>query len=211
MINLDGIFQWVKLIFSRMETSNENDFRFVYMVQNIHETTMRMKATLKHYEELASRDPLTQIFNHGRIETEICNAMEQSHKAGMPIGLMILDIDHFKSVNDRFGHAVGDTTLKHFAEIINEKLSGTNAAVGRWGGEEFAAVLYGTDEEHLKQTAEMLRIAIAEGSFEGVGSITCSVGATMLRREDVLESWFERADQALYNAKTDGRNRICLN
>lgn len=211
MMNLDGVFKWSKLIFSRMETNNENDFRFVYMVQNIHETTMSMKATLKQYEELASRDPLTQIFNHGRIETEICNAMEQAHKDGTPIGLMILDIDHFKSVNDRFGHAVGDTTLKHFAEIINEALKDRNAAVGRWGGEEFAAVLYDTDEENLKQTSEALRLAVAEGSFAGVGSITCSVGATMLRREDVLESWFERADQALYNAKTDGRNRICLN
>jgi hypothetical protein len=79
MVNLDGIYQWVKLIFSRMDTTNENDYRFVYMVQNIHEATISMKATLKHYEELASTDPLTAVFNHGRIETELRNAIEQ-HK-----------------------------------------------------------------------------------------------------------------------------------
>lgn len=210
MVNLDGIFQWVKLIFSRMETTNENDYRFVYMVQNIHETTMSMKATLKHYEELASRDSLTQLFNHGRIETELCNAIEQYRKNGQSVGLMIIDIDNFKAVNDKYGHAVGDTTLKHFAELIKQTLNGRNTAFGRWGGEEFAAVTYDTDEADLNKLAEALRSAIAEGEFEVVGSITCSIGGTLLRHEDVLESWFERADQAVYTAKTNGRNCVCV-
>lgn len=210
MVNLDGIFQWVKLIFSRMETTNENDYRFVYMVQNIHETTIRMKATLKHYEELASRDPLTQIFNHGRIETELCNAIENSQKNNTPVGLMILDIDHFKNVNDKYGHAVGDTTLAQFADNIKATLTDFNAAYGRWGGEEFAVVVYDITEDKLADIAEMLRKAIAAAEFKVVGSITCSVGGSLFRKEDTLESWFERADQALYAAKTGGRNRICI-
>lgn len=209
MVNLDGIYQWVKLIFSRMDTTNENDYRFVYMVQNIHEATISMKATLKHYEELASTDPLTSVFNHGRIETELRNAIEQHKKDNLPAGLMILDIDHFKNVNDRYGHAVGDKTLVHLAETVKNALSGKNAAVGRWGGEEFAVIIYNEDKESLMNTAEMLRSSIEAAQFEVVGSITCSIGITELCTDDTPEPWFARADKALYTAKSTGRNKVC--
>ena len=210
MMDLDGVFQWVKLIFSRMETTNENDYRFVYMVQNIHEATISMNETLKHYEDLASKDSLTQLFNRGRIETELCNAIEQYGRDGKPVGLMILDIDFFKAVNDRFGHPVGDATLKHFADIIRQTMSGCNSAYGRWGGEEFAVVLYDADETGLQQLAEKIRTSVAAEKYEAVGSITCSIGGTLLRREDDLESWFGRADEALYNAKQKGRNCVSV-
>lgn len=210
MVNLDGIYQWVKLIFSRMDTTNENDFRFVYMVQNIHETTMRMKATIKHYEELASTDPLTGVFNHGRIKTELRNAIEQYHKNGNSAGLMILDIDYFKEVNDRYGHAVGDTTLVHLSEIVKDTLGNRNAAIGRWGGEEFTMIIYGKNKADLKEIAELLRKNVETSAFEEVGSITCSIGVTDLHTDDTIESWFERADSALYKAKSEGRNCTCL-
>ncbi|MBP3272857.1 MAG: GGDEF domain-containing protein [Ruminococcus sp.] len=209
MINLDGIYQWVKLIFSRMETTSENDYRFVYMVQNIHESTMNMKATLKHYEELASTDPLTSVFNHGRIETELRNAVEKHRSDSQPAGFMILDIDFFKKVNDRYGHAVGDATLVHLSEIIKQTLADRNAAVGRWGGEEFAVVVYGEDEKALLDTAELIRTNIESSAFDVVGSITCSIGVTSLRPEDVPDTLFKRADHALYTAKSSGRNCVC--
>jgi diguanylate cyclase (GGDEF)-like protein len=209
MVNLDGVYQWVKLIFSRMETTNENDFRFVYMVQNIHEATISMKETLKQYEELASTDALTKVFNHGRIETELRNAIEQYKKEELTASLMILDIDHFKSVNDSYGHAVGDTTLVNLAEVISKAFTEKKAAVGRWGGEEFAVVIYGESGESLRNTAESLRSSIEEAKFEVVGSITCSIGVTELRTDDTPELWFARADHALYTAKSTGRNRVC--
>ncbi|MBQ3918471.1 MAG: GGDEF domain-containing protein [Oscillospiraceae bacterium] len=209
MINLDGIYQWVKLIFSRMETTNENDYRFVYMVQNIHEATMNMKATLKHYEELASTDPLTGVFNHGRIETELRNAVEQCSQDGTPAGILILDIDNFKSVNDRYGHAVGDAALVSMAEIIRRTLSDKNAVIGRWGGEEFVVVIYGEDNAALQETAEALRTRIEEVAFDAVGSITASIGLSSLLPNDMPDLWFARADHALYTAKSAGRNRIC--
>lgn len=210
MQNLEGKYIWVKLIFSRMDTTNENDFRFVYMVQNVHEATVNTKATIKHYEELASRDSLTQIFNHGRIETELCNAIEQYHKDGKGIALLILDIDHFKSINDRFGHTVGDTTLVHLAETIRDELSNRKTAIGRWGGEEFAAVLYDVDSNALEPIAEQLRMRIEKEHYNVVELVTCSIGAAMLERADTAESWFDRADAALYEAKDSGRNRVCL-
>ena len=180
MVNLDGILQWVKLIFSRMETKNENDYRFVYVVQNIHAETIKMQEMLKEYEERASTDPLTMVFNH-----------------------------HFKNVNDTYGHAVGDSTLVHLAETMKNTFTGRNAPVGRWGGEEFVVVLYGENEDSLFKNAELLRNAIKNEPFSVVGNITCSIGITMLRKDDTTESWFDRADHALYTAKSEGRNRVC--
>ena len=210
MQNLEGFFIWVKLIFSRMDTTNENDYRFVYMVQNIHDTTVEMKATLKHYEELASRDSLTKIFNHGRIETEICNAIEQCHKNGTNASLLIIDIDYFKKVNDSHGHTAGDATLVKFAGIIREILSKRNASFGRWGGEEFAAVIYGLKNEELRAVAEEIRCTVENTDFGEIGKITCSVGGTELMEDDVFESWFNRADKAVYTSKENGRNLVTI-
>ena len=210
MQNLEGFFIWVKLIFSRMDTTNENDYRFVYMVQNIHDTTVEMKAALKHYEELASRDSLTKIFNHGRIETEICNAIEQCHKNGTNASLLIIDIDYFKKVNDSHGHTAGDATLVKFAGIIREILSKRNASFGRWGGEEFTAVIYGLKNEELRAVAEKIRCTVENTDFGEIGKITCSVGGTELMEDDVFESWFNRADKAVYTSKENGRNLVTI-
>ena len=210
MQNLEGFFIWVKLIFSRMDTTNENDYRFVYMVQNIHDTTVEMKAALKHYEELASRDSLTKIFNHGRIETEICNAIEQCHKNGTNAYLLIIDIDYFKKVNDSHGHTAGDATLVKFAGIIREILSKRNASFGRWGGEEFVAVIYGLKNEELRAVAEKIRCTVENTDFGEIGKITCSVGGTELMEDDVFESWFNRADKAVYTSKENGRNLVTI-
>ena len=210
MQNLEGEYIWVKLIFSRMDTTDPEDYRFVYMVQNIHESTVNLRAALKHYEKLSSRDPLTHIYNHGRIETEICNAIEQNQKQGTAVSMLILDIDHFKEVNDRFGHAVGDTTLIRFTEVIRDVLSKQKAAFGRWGGEEFAVVLYDLNRAELEQVAEEIRARVALEHFSVVGSVTCSIGASELKYEDAFDTLFERVDQAVYRAKSSGRNCVCV-
>ena len=140
MKNLEGVFIWVKLIFSRAQTTNADDFRFVFMVQNIHEESMQLNETLKKYEDLASKDPLTSLFNHGRIETEIINAVELFKSKGEKVSLMMLDIDYFKKVNDKFGHAVGDIVLKQFAKLVSDFLEPHDIKTGRWGGEEFVCV-----------------------------------------------------------------------
>ena len=209
MRNLEGVFIWVKLIFSRMATTNEDDYRFVYIVQNIHESAVELQAALKSYEERASLDPLTRIYNRGRIETEMNNALAEYEKSGTVFSMLMLDIDYFKQVNDQFGHAVGDTTLKAFTQILREVLSGKNAAYGRWGGEEFAVVLIGADKETAMQTAEEFRVRTEQEHFPVVGNVTCSVGVSEIMQGDDLDSLFGRADAALYEAKQTGRNRIC--
>ena len=211
MKNLEGVFIWVKLIFSRAATTNEDDFRFVFMVQNIHDNHIKLFETLKRYEELASKDPLTDIFNHGRIETEISNSIEGFNANGKPVSFMMLDIDFFKKINDKFGHSVGDFVLKAFVKVINDFIEPYNFAIGRWGGEEFVCVCYDMNIDQLKPIAENLRKKVEEAEFEKDIKITCSIGLTEVKKGDTAQIIFDRVDRAMYEAKTGGRNRITTN
>ena len=208
MMNLEGKYIWVKLIFCRAETSNADDFRFVFMVQNIHENSIELLQTLKKYEQLASRDSLTGIFNHGRMETEISNAITMKKAHNNDISLMILDIDFFKHVNDKFGHTTGDVTLVKFTNIVSGYISGRNAVLGRWGGEEFVIVWYDTSSEEAQKSAEEIRSTVAAEKFGNIGQITCSIGVTTLNNADTFDDAFNRMDRALYNAKSSGRNCV---
>ena len=210
MKNLKGVFIWVKLIFSRTNTTNEDDFRFVFMVQDIHDNSIKLFETLKKYEDLASKDALTSVFNHGRIETEISNAIEVFKTKGTHITLMMLDIDYFKRVNDKFGHSVGDVVLKQFASFVVDFLASYDIKIGRWGGEEFVCVCYGLEFEKTKQMAEQLRQKISEAEFEQIGNLTCSIGLTEVKPGDNAKGVFDRVDRAMYEAKTNGRNRVTI-
>ncbi|MBP3798745.1 MAG: GGDEF domain-containing protein [Ruminococcus sp.] len=208
MKNLEGEFIWVKLIFSRAETSNDNDFRFVFMVQNIHESFVSLHQTLKKYEQMASMDSLTSIFNHGRIETEMCNAIEKRSQSDRDISIMMLDIDFFKNINDKYGHSVGDDTLVHFTQTAADMIKDKNAVIGRWGGEEFVIVCYDTSIEQARELAEKIRCTIADKEFDKISRITCSIGITEITDNDKFDTAFERMDNALYNAKSNGRNCV---
>jgi diguanylate cyclase (GGDEF)-like protein len=210
MKNLNGVFIWVKLIFSRAATTNEDDFRFVFMVQNIHESSLKLFDTLKEYEELASKDPLTSIFNHGRIETEITNSIESANSSGKPVSYMMIDIDHFKTVNDKFGHSTGDIVLKQFVNTIVGFIKDYDIKIGRWGGEEFVCVCYDMDMEKTKFLSKLLKDLIVEVEFEKVGKMTCSIGLTELKKGDTTAVVFDRVDSAMYKAKSQGRNCIII-
>ncbi|MCR5743946.1 MAG: GGDEF domain-containing protein [Lachnospiraceae bacterium] len=207
MMNLEGKYIWVKLIFSRAETRYDDDYRFVFMVQNIHENTVELMDELKKYEEMASKDSLTNLYNHGRMETELKNAMDYRKKQGA-VSVMILDIDYFKNVNDTFGHSVGDVTLKYFARELLDYVKDKNAAVGRWGGEEFVIVGYDRSISSMAEMAEEVREIVFSTDFPVVGQITCSIGVTELGENDSPDDTFNRMDKALYQAKTDGRNCV---
>ena len=208
MRNLEGKFIWVKLIFSRAQTNDDSDYRFVFMVQDIHENSMEILSTLKKYEEMAITDPLTGVFNHGEIETQIHNALSSRQKNEEPVSLMILDLDLFKKVNDNFGHSVGDMTLKNFARIMKDYSVRENSSVGRWGGEDFVIVCYGKDAAAATDMAENLRIQVEEYLFPEIGHITCSIGVTEMKPEDSFNSAFDRIDKAMYDSKHNGRNRV---
>ncbi|WP_022766941.1 GGDEF domain-containing protein [Butyrivibrio sp. XPD2006] len=207
MKNLEGVYIWVKLVFIRAETTEE-EFRFVFMVQNIDENVKELMSTMKKYESLALRDPLTGLFNRGGIETEINNAIELFKKGGSDVSLMMIDLDYFKNVNDTFGHAAGDEALKHFAEVLRKSAEGKSASVGRWGGEEFVILLRNMSEDKAASFAENLRKNVEDASFGEVGRLTCSIGLSHLKKEDTFDNIFRRIDRAMYASKNAGRNRV---
>lgn len=210
MMNLEGNFKWVKLIFSRAETNNEDDYRFVFMVQDIHDDSVELLSTLKKYEKMALTDPLTEVLNHGGIETEIYNAINNHNRDGEPVSLLMLDLDFFKKINDMFGHSAGDTALKLFTSTIKEQLSEEKAYFGRWGGEEFIIVWYGMSGGETAKRADQLRRSVEAQEFPKVGKLTCSIGVTQLKDGDSFDQAFARVDQALYSSKENGRNQVTL-
>lgn len=210
MRNLEGNFIWVKLIFSRAQTYNDDDYRFVFMVQDINDKSMELMSTLQRYEEKAIRDPLTGVLNHGEIETQFNNAIARRQGNSDPISILMLDLDHFKQVNDNYGHAVGDTTLKHFAKILMDSAVEEKALVGRWGGEEFVIVCRDKDAEAANAMAENLRQKVEAYQFPDIFHITCSIGVTELKAEDEFKEAFNRLDKAMYASKHNGRNKVTL-
>ncbi len=166
--------------------------------------------TLRAHKSAALTDPLTGLFNRrGLIEAARELAEKHARKAGKPIAMLAFDLDHFKSVNDRFGHAIGDEVIKLFAATANSSLRLTDFVV-RLGGEEFAAIMPGTLEDGMV-VAERIRAA-----FEGAASMVCgryvgatvSVGVASHETAANVDALLGRADAALYAAKANGRNRV---
>ncbi len=210
MKNLEGVYIWVKLIFSRAKALHDDDFRFVFMVQNINDEVMERMATIKKYEGLANMDPLTGLLNHGGIHTEIEHSIDDYKKDGESVALMMIDLDNFKSINDTYGHSVGDTTLKTLADLLKRSVTGQKIPVGRWGGEEFVSVLKGMDDDEVFSFAESIRKTVAETDFGEPGHITCSVGISRLNNKDSFKEIFDRMDKAMYYSKETGKNKVTI-
>ena len=121
----------------------------------------------------------------------------------------ILDIDFFKNVNDTYGHNVGDKVLKQFVETIQNS-SRNDDIVIRWGGEEFILLLKVNSLNDAKKVLENIRKAISETYFEEINHISCSIGATIYKENEKIEDSFKRADDALYEAKNNGRNQVII-
>jgi len=166
--------------------------------------------TLRAHKSAALTDPLTGLFNRrGLIEAARELAEKHARKAGKPVAMLAFDLDHFKSVNDRFGHALGDDVIKLFAATANSSLRLTDFVV-RLGGEEFAAIMPGTLEDGMV-VAERIRAAFESAgrtvSGRYVGA-TVSVGVASHETATNIDALLGRADAALYAAKANGRNRV---
>ena len=155
---------------------------------------------------LAVTDTLTGVWNR-RHGTELLAADLSARRPGQALSLLMLDIDHFKTINDTFGHQAGDHVLIEIASRLRRSLRGSDM-VARWGGEEFVVLLRDCALPDALRLAEDIRAAIAELPFGAMGSLTVSVGVAEARASEDLTTWLERADQALYRAKRSGRNEV---
>jgi diguanylate cyclase (GGDEF)-like protein len=155
---------------------------------------------------LAGTDYLTGLPNRREATARLEREIQRSQRYGSPLSVVLTDLDDFKSVNDRFGHEVGDRVLQHAAELLLRTLRSTDMC-GRWGGEEFLIALPGVELGGGVDAAERLRRALAEGDAEGP-ALTASFGVTGFVCGDSVESLVRRADAALYEAKRRGRDRV---
>lgn len=154
-------------------------------------------------------DELTKIANRAKFNEEILREISFYKRYDTDFCIVLLDIDHFKKVNDIYGHSTGDEILVHLSNIVTKSIRNTDL-FARWGGEEFVILLHQTTLEDTTQVVENLRKNIENTTFVKDIKITCSFGITQIKAEDTKESLFERADEALYEAKKTGRNRFCI-
>lgn len=158
-------------------------------------------------------DPLTELANRKRFDETLGETIGESKQRGTPLSLLMVDIDHFKQFNDTFGHVTGDQVLRLVATLLKQNTRNQDL-VARYGGEEFAIVLPNTDLRQAIAIADQLRRAVTakemkkRSTGEIIGSITISVGGASLLKSDTGESFVERADSCLYEAKRGGRNRV---
>lgn len=154
-------------------------------------------------------DPLTGVKNRSTMEDSLIRGIELSRRQGTNLSVLLLDIDHFKQINDRFGHLYGDQALKAVAQCAEQTIRDSDALF-RYGGEEFLILLSGTDLDGSLKLAERIRRNIERLSPlpEREARLTVSLGVTMLAPEDDIERLLERVDAALYQAKQQGRNRV---
>jgi diguanylate cyclase (GGDEF)-like protein len=164
-------------------------------------------------EQQALVDELTGVANRRQCEDAIHTEIVRAGRFGTPLTLVVADLDDFKTINDRHGHAVGDDVLREFASVLRATVRETDLA-GRWGGEEFLLLLPGADAAGGAQLADRIRATLAERSFLGrdgeVVRVTCSFGVAQLRPADDGRELFAAADRALYRAKRKGKNRVEL-
>jgi diguanylate cyclase (GGDEF)-like protein len=179
------------------------------------EAMQRLRRANELLAEFSLRDGLTGAWNRRWLDHHLAQVWEGACARGEPLSLLMVDIDHFKSINDRFGHLVGDDCLRAVADCLASKVEGGRERVVRYGGEEFFVLLPGAGDGAALQAAEGVRAAVADRRVhsEGVGlNLTVSVGVATfrphehLRRDDLVRI----TDQAMYAAKRDGRNRVCV-
>lgn len=162
-----------------------------------------------HLEGLARRDPMTGTGNRRQMEADLAEAVAGFEASGTGVAVALLDLDHFKAINDTYGHDAGDRVIVSFASRVRECVRGRDRLY-RFGGEEFVLLLHDVDAAGAVAALEKVRRHIGMSLYGPGGAVTVSIGAALLRRDEPWQPWLARADAALYAAKRGGRNRVVL-
>jgi len=172
------------------------------------QTNLRLRQREAEIVALSLTDPLTGVGNRRALEKALALETSRAIRTGKGLCAVMADLDHFKGINDTFGHDVGDDVLAAFGDLLRRQTRGTDI-VARFGGEEFVVLMPHTDLEHAVDSAERIREALESARFEPVpGPITVSMGVAELAADEPGEALLRRADKALYEAKQAGRNRV---
>ncbi len=167
---------------------------------------------IQQLEEMALLCPLTEVGNRRAAELKLQGELNEFHRYGWPFGVLYIDVDRFKNVNDTYGHDTGDEVLRMVAKTVANSLRGFDF-LARWGGEEFLGIIANVDKESLTTVANRCRFLVENSKLvkESVKiGVTISIGATLAEPGDSAQTLVKRADRLLYQSKADGRNRVTV-
>ncbi len=167
-----------------------------------------MSSNLEYYKKKSRIDDLTKIFNKATFMDLLRDEIRRSIMLDYSLTLLIIDIDNFKEINDTYGHLAGDAVLEQLGSTLSNSLR-QNDIVARFGGEEFTVLVPRVNEEQSFNMANKLREKIARTKYGNIPGITVSIGYTLYTPHETIENFIDRADIALYSAKTNGKNRVC--
>ncbi len=188
-----------------MHVSKINSRRYMVTFRNISKTLAEKNVMT----QIAEKDELTQIYNRKKFNTALSLAIREATVYATPFTIILFDIDHFKSVNDTYGHNVGDKVLIQMSALVRNLLRGDDL-FARWGGEEFIILSPSTRENDAYELANRLRQEIERFPFAHVKNMTCSFGVAEFSAGDTAAELIQKADKALYKAKVSGRNKVSL-
>lgn len=196
----DGSYYWVQ---------SEISPYFEYG-QHVGYIAVRQDITNKKLvEEISVRDHLTKLYNRVKIDEEFAKEILRSQRFGHNLSTILIDIDHFKSVNDTYGHLVGDSVLVDMAKILEKNIRSIDI-LGRWGGEEFIIICPETDTKSAYKLAEKIRQIVEKHQFATIGNKTASFGVSQYIPGETEQQVVDKADKALYKAKEEGRNKVII-
>jgi diguanylate cyclase (GGDEF)-like protein/PAS domain S-box-containing protein len=210
----DGHFIPVSVRISPIKDSRGN---ISGAVQVFSDNTPQIAAqrAIEQLEKEAMIDPLTGLANRRYIDIVLDNKIDETRRYGLNFGLLFIDIDHFKSINDKYGHDVGDKVLLTVANTMSNMIRSSDI-LGRWGGEEFIVIVLITEHNHLSAVAEKLRASVEKAITEDKGrqiEVTISIGAAISNRlqNKTKNDLLKKADDLMYTSKINGRNRVSIN
>lgn len=177
--------------------------------QQLEQTRTKLELAIKELEYLSNHDPLTHTYNRNHFDQSMKRQQRRQQNDQDAFCLIVLDIDHFKRINDQHGHVIGDQVLQELANVLIQQVR-EGDQVTRWGGEEFVILCQKTSLHEAKVLAERIRQRISQQLFAESIQLSCSFGVAEQGAKEPLMSCFERADKSLYQAKAEGRDRICL-
>ena len=169
----------------------------------------QLQGQISELEKLSSTDRLTGAWNRTHLDRVVAAELDRSIRSRQPVSLILLDIDHFKRINDTYGHLAGDAVLCELVQVIRAAIRSTDTLF-RWGGEEFVVLASSSGYRAGATLAENIRAKVELHRFADVGVVTISLGVAEHIASESAGVWFDRVDKALYSAKDGGRNRVCV-
>lgn len=194
-------FTRLKRIEEQLKLANER------LEEKVKARTKELEEALQKMEKISIYDKLTKLYNRHKLDDELTNEINFAKRYGNCFGLILMDVDNFKTINDSLGHVIGDKVLVEFADVLKQSIRQTDIA-GRWGGDEFLIIVPKASRETILHLVNTLQKNIKQHKFEKVGLLTLSIGGAVYKESDDVDSIIQRADRALYKSKNKGKDNF---